>query len=60
MIVSVQIEGRLKIGQAPQRSLADKADVEAEFRQAGFSMLWYQDFLPGFALTRVYVLRKTG
>lgn len=60
VIVSVQIEGRLKIGQAPQRSLADKADVEAEFRQAGFSVLWYQDFLPGFALTRVYVLRKTG
>ena len=60
VIVSVKIEGRLKMGQVPQRSLADKADVEAEFRQAGFSVLWYQDFLPGFALTRVYVLRKTG
>ncbi|MGN8276545.1 class I SAM-dependent methyltransferase [Pseudomonas sp. SMV71] len=59
VIVSVRIEGRLKLGRPPQRSLTGKADIEAEFRQAGFSVLWYQDFLPGFALTRVYVLRKT-
>jgi ubiquinone/menaquinone biosynthesis C-methylase UbiE len=60
VIVSVQIEGRLKIGPSPQRILAAKAEVESEFCQAGFAVLWYQDFLPGFALTRVYVLRKTG
>lgn len=60
VIVSVQLETRLKIGQPPRGSLVGKADVEAEFRQAGFSVLWHQDFLPGFALTRVYVLRKTG
>lgn len=60
VIVSVQIEGRLKIGPPSQRSLAGKAEVEAEFRQAGFTVLWHQDFLPGFALTRVYVLRKAG
>lgn len=60
VIVSVQIEGRLNIGQAPKRSLAGKADVEAEFRQAGFTVLWHQDFLPGFTLKRVYVLRKAG
>ncbi|CDF96316.1 MULTISPECIES: class I SAM-dependent methyltransferase [unclassified Pseudomonas] len=60
VIVSVQIEGRFKLGQPPQRNLADRADVEAEFLQAGFNVLWHQDFLPGFALTRVYVLRKTS
>ncbi|AVU75887.1 class I SAM-dependent methyltransferase [Pseudomonas sp. Fig-3] len=60
VIVSVQIEGRLNIGPAPHRGLADKAEVEAEFRQAGFTLLWYQDFLPGFALTRVYALCKAG
>jgi ubiquinone/menaquinone biosynthesis C-methylase UbiE len=60
VIVSVQIEGRLTIGHSAQRRPAARADVEAEFRQAGFTVLWHQDFLPGFALTRVYVLRKTG
>ncbi|WP_434578070.1 class I SAM-dependent methyltransferase [Pseudomonas sp. Z5-35] len=60
VIVSVQIEGRLKLGKPAPRSLADKADVEAQFIEAGFTVLWHQDFLPGFALKRVYVLRKTG
>jgi hypothetical protein len=58
--VSVQIDGRFKLGHPPHRNLAGKADVEAEFLQAGFNVLWHQDFLPGFALTRVYVLRKTS
>jgi len=60
VIVSVHLEGRLKIGPSSHRSLAGKADILAEFSQAGFAVLWHQDFLPGFALTRVYVLRKTG
>lgn len=60
VIVSVQIEGRLRTGQPPPRRLVDRARVEAEFLEAGFTVQWYQDFLPGFALKRVYVLRKTS
>lgn len=40
------------------RTLASKAEVEAEFKQAGFRLLSHQDFLPGCAPLRVYVLRK--
>lgn len=36
----------------------DKAEVEAEFIQAGFRLLSHQDFLPGYVRMRVYVLRK--
>lgn len=32
--------------------------IEAEFRQAGFQILGHRDFLPGYAMWRVYVLRK--
>ncbi|WP_434605218.1 class I SAM-dependent methyltransferase [Pseudomonas sp. R1-7] len=60
VIVAVRIEGRFNIGQAPRQVLADRSNVEAEFLQAGFSILWYQDFLPGFAVKRVYVLRKVS
>ena len=34
--------------------------TEAEFRQAGFRLLSHQDFLPGCARMRVYVLRKAS
>lgn len=34
--------------------------VEEEFRQSGFKILNFQEFLPGSALWRVYVLRKRG
>ena len=34
--------------------------VESEFRQAGFKILNYQEFLPGSRLWCVYVLRKRG
>ena len=34
--------------------------VEDEFRQAGFKILNYQEFLPGSTLWCVYVLRKRG
>jgi hypothetical protein len=39
---------------------ASKAELEAEFRQAGFRLLSHQDFLPGCARMRVYVLRKAS
>jgi SAM-dependent methyltransferase len=65
VIVAIRLGGRFK---APRtdvqglaaRPLASKAEVEAEFRQAGFSVLSHQDFLPGCASMRVYVLRKVG
>jgi hypothetical protein len=41
-----------------KRQLAGKAQVEGEFRQAGFEILHSQDFMPGCALSRIYVLRK--
>jgi ubiquinone/menaquinone biosynthesis C-methylase UbiE len=34
--------------------------VDDEFRQAGFSVLNHQEFMPGSKLWRVYVLRKRG
>ncbi|WP_392886200.1 class I SAM-dependent methyltransferase [Pseudomonas migulae] len=63
VIVAVRVDAGLKRrqpivdGAAPQ-PLAAKAQVEAEFKQAGFRVLSHQDFLPGCARMRVYVLRK--
>ncbi|MGE7956823.1 class I SAM-dependent methyltransferase [Pseudomonas sp. NPDC089530] len=37
-----------------------RARVEAEFKEAGFEVLSHQDFIPGCAAWRVYVLRKQG
>lgn len=37
-----------------------RARVEAEFKGAGFEVLSHQDFIPGCAAWRVYVLRKQG
>ncbi|WP_347904614.1 class I SAM-dependent methyltransferase [Pseudomonas purpurea] len=71
VIVSVRLERSIKVGprleadnlsfvgaQAPRAT--SKSQVEAEFREAGFEVLNHRDFVPGFALTRVYVLRKTS
>ncbi|MGB4073579.1 class I SAM-dependent methyltransferase [Pseudomonas sp.] len=38
--------------------LDDQALTEAQFDQAGFDILDHSNFLPGYALWRVYVLRK--
>jgi SAM-dependent methyltransferase len=65
VIVAVRVSGRFK-GRPTDgegltaRPLVSKAEVEAEFKQAGFCILSHQDFLPGFAPMRVYVLRKAG
>lgn len=32
--------------------------IENEFRTAGFKILGYQDFLPGYSMWRIYTLRK--
>ncbi|WP_338525834.1 class I SAM-dependent methyltransferase [Pseudomonas batumici] len=45
-------------GQQAQRVLFGKALVEGEFRQAGFEIVGHRDFFPGYALRRLYVLRK--
>jgi len=45
---------------APKASGSHRVQVEAEFKQAGFKILNHQEFLPGSAMWRVYVLRKRG
>jgi len=63
VIVAVRIGGRFKgwrtDGQgAAAEPVANKAQIEAEFKQAGLRVLSHQDFLPGCASGRVYVLGK--
>lgn len=40
------------------RFLVSRDTIESEFRQAGFNIINHHDFLPGYAMWRVYVLRK--
>jgi SAM-dependent methyltransferase len=40
------------------RFVLERDMVEAEFREAGFEVLGYVDFLPGYAMWRTYVLKK--
>ncbi|MGZ7458922.1 class I SAM-dependent methyltransferase [Pseudomonas sp. Ma2-10] len=65
VIVAVRLDAHFKgrcTGEpgVAARPLANKADVEAEFKRAGLHVLSHQDFLPGCARMRVYVLRKAG
>lgn len=65
VIVAVRVDGRFKLRRsdvegAEVQPQASKAELEAEFRQAGFHLLSHQDFLPGCARMRVYVLRKSN
>jgi len=46
--------------QDPPRVLFSKAQIEGEFREAGFEILGHRDFLPGYAPRRLYVLRKNS
>lgn len=46
--------------QGRNRFVACRADIEAEFVEAGFRILGHRDFLPGYAMWRVYVLRKAA
>lgn len=50
-------EGRASENQ--NRFVIAKDVVEAEFKQVGFDILSHHDFLPGYAMWRVYVLRKS-
>ncbi|SEI24418.1 class I SAM-dependent methyltransferase [Pseudomonas fuscovaginae UPB0736] len=67
VIVSLCLSGNLMAwrgrraghsGQDPKPVVLDKAQVEAEFHEAGFEIVGHRDFLPGYAMRRVYVLRK--
>ena len=63
VIVAVRIGGRFKRrrtdGQGPAtQPRISKVQVEAEFKQAGLRVIGHQDFLPGCAPRRVYVLGK--
>lgn len=74
VIVSLWVDGNLKAwrrrrleqrrqlqlgGQANQnRFIVARETIEAEFSLAGFAILGYKDFLPGYAMWRVYTLRK--
>lgn len=65
VIVAVRVGGRFKgrrsdVQGLAARPLASRAEMEAEFKQAGFRVLSHQDFMPGCAPMRVYVLRKVG
>lgn len=54
---------RLDASGAPtvrNRFVVCRSDIESEFSQAGFRVVGYHDFLPGYAMWRVYVLRKKG
>lgn len=47
-----------KTGGYQNRFVVAQAEIEREFRDAGFRIDTYYDFLPGYAMWRVYVLRK--
>jgi cyclopropane fatty-acyl-phospholipid synthase-like methyltransferase len=75
VIVSLWVDGnikawrrkRLERGRASAEPIASKMNrfvvsrgaIEAEFEQAGFQILGHHDVLPGYAMWRVYVLRKS-
>ena len=40
------------------RFVVGRLTIEAEFAAAGFAIVRHHDFLPGYAMWRVYVLRK--
>lgn len=53
-------QGRQDIGMTAPRNrfVVCRSDIESEFARAGFRIVDHHDFLPGYAMWRVYVLRK--
>ncbi|UCO95993.1 class I SAM-dependent methyltransferase [Metapseudomonas lalkuanensis] len=47
-------------GRRPGRFVVPRAEIESEFHSVGFDILSHLDLLPGFAMWRVYVLRKAS
>lgn len=46
------------VGKNRNRFIVQKRVIETEFKQAGFMITGHYDFLPGYAMWRVYTLRK--
>jgi SAM-dependent methyltransferase len=51
-------EGRTTQNQ--NRFVIGRETIESEFARVGFDILGHKDFLPGYAMWRVYVLRKAN
>ena len=72
LIVSLWVDGNYKAWKRKRlerrrpakdnqnRFVVARSVIEAEFAEAGFDILDRNDFLPGYAMWRVYVLRKRG
>lgn len=45
-------------GNTQNRLVIDRQEIESEFRRTGLTIVAYQDFAPGYAMWRVYTLRK--
>jgi SAM-dependent methyltransferase len=70
LIVSLWVDGNYKAWKRKRleqrrpakanqnRFVIPRTVIEAEFDQAGFAIIDHCDFLPGYAMWRVYVLRK--
>lgn len=72
LIISLWVDGNIKAkrrkrtearraargpGNNANRFIAQRDEIEGLFYDAGFSIQSYKDFLPGYAMWRVYVLR---
>jgi SAM-dependent methyltransferase len=55
-----RLERRRPAKENQNRFVVARSVIEAEFAEAGFDILDRNDFLPGYAMWRVYVLRKRG
>jgi len=70
VVLSLWVDGNIKAWrrarlEARRRSnnnrfVVPRRVIEAEFAEAGFDVVGYKDFLPGYAMWRVYTLRKRG
>jgi SAM-dependent methyltransferase len=53
-----RLERRRPAKENKNRFVVARSTIETEFGQAGFDIVGHSDFLPGYAMWRVYVLRK--
>ncbi|AHL74204.1 SAM-dependent methyltransferase [Stutzerimonas stutzeri] len=53
-----RLERRRPAKENKNRFVVARPQIEAEFGEAGFDIVGHSDFLPGYAMWRVYVLRK--
>ena len=65
VIMAVRVDGYFNLRRSETQAVlsaptVSKAEVEAEFRLAGFCVLSHQNFLPGCTWMRIYVLSKTS